>query len=320
MFGHPDTVPYLRGVVLASVFFLVLFVTTDRVLREKRVAPTPIVRGTPERLETMSNNFRNPFTDMGLRARTAYVFNPQTGEVFFERNAALPLPLASLAKLMTALVAKENASYEEVATITYQDLAQDGSSDFLPGERWRLGDLIAFTLISSSNDGAYAVASAVGSLTTASGTTAEFVRAMNARGSALGLPSTRFENPTGLDVIDGVQAGAYGSARDVAHLLAYILAEHPDILEVTNKQAAVFTSLDNYTHRAKNTNDEVTSIPWLIGSKTGLTDLAGGNLAIAFDAGLGQPIIAVVLGSTKNERFTDIEQLAHATFAYLSSR
>ena len=77
------------------------------------------------------------------------------------------------------------------------------------------------------------------------------------------------------------------------------------------------TSEDSYTHDARNTNQDTLSIPWILASKTGYTDLAGGNLVIAFDAGMMQPYIIAVLGSSKDGRFSDVNKLYKATIDYL---
>jgi D-alanyl-D-alanine carboxypeptidase len=70
-------------------------------------------------------------------------------------------------------------------------------------------------------------------------------------------------------------------------------------------------------YSAENTNVVIDKIPNLIASKTGYTDLAGGNLVIAFDAGLNHPIIISVLGSTEKGRFSDVLQLVQATLKQL---
>ena len=65
--------------------------------------------------------------------------------------------------------------------------------------------------------------------------------------------------------------------------------------------------------QAVNTNERIADIPGLIGSKTGFTRLAGGNLVIAYDAGLNRPIVIAVLGSTRKGRFSDVTTLINAT-------
>jgi D-alanyl-D-alanine carboxypeptidase len=71
---------------------------------------------------------------------------------------------------------------------------------------------------------------------------------------------------------------------------------------------------------ARNTNRETGKFPLLLASKTGYTDLAGGNLALAFDAGFNHPIVVVVLGSSYDGRFADAEKLVWSTLEYLQSR
>ena len=75
-------------------------------------------------------------------------------------------------------------------------------------------------------------------------------------------------------------------------------------------------SQEGYRHLTINTNPNSITIPGFIASKTGFTDLAGGNLVMAFDAGVGNPIVIVVLGSSHAGRFTDASALIHATLKY----
>jgi len=130
------------------------------------------------------------------------------------------------------------------------------------------------------------------------------------------LTQTYFINPTGLDTNKTI-SGGYGSARDAAKLLEYAVINMPDIIESTRHTAINFESLSDINHRATNTNSSIDTLPGLIASKTGYTDLAGGNLVIAFDAGINRPIIISVLGSTQSGRFEDIEKLVNASLKSL---
>jgi D-alanyl-D-alanine carboxypeptidase (penicillin-binding protein 5/6) len=255
----------------------------------------------------------DPFAGLSLDGAAAYVLDLRTGTVLYEKNSAAELPLASLAKLMTALLAAESLEQTELVTITSEALAKDGDYGFYAGEQFEVGDLVEFTLVSSSNDGAHALAEAlVAGQTGVNGIAAR----MNARAAELGLRNTRFANSTGLDEENASLGGAYGSARDVALLIRHILREHPELLESTRQSSVSISSTFGFVHTAENTNMLVEDIPWLIGSKTGFTNLAGGNLALAFDAGLGHPVIVVVLGSTKENRFTDTQKLIERTLGY----
>jgi len=71
-------------------------------------------------------------------------------------------------------------------------------------------------------------------------------------------------------------------------------------------------------HDVVKTNKVLNDIPWVLGSKTGFTDQAGGNLVVAFNVGLYRPVVAAVLGSTIDGRFNDIIQLVEATFRYVA--
>ena len=89
-----------------------------------------------------------------------------------------------------------------------------------------------------------------------------------------------------------------------------------EIIEATKYQVLNINSF-NKTHEAKNTNVNVNQIPGLIASKTGYTEMAGGNIVIAFDSSIGKPIIVVVLGSSEEGRFKDISALVDASLKYV---
>jgi len=262
----------------------------------------------------------SPFDDLELQAAAAYVLDVRDGNVLFAKNEHAQLPLASLTKLMTALVVRETFNPGDLISIQDQSLAQEGDTGFFTGEQLTMQGLVDLTLVASSNDGAHALASALVAFPGRRAFSIEEVpELMNARAEELGLTQTYFANATGLDINDAVVGGAYGSAQDVGTTLVYILKQHPDILEATRQDELVVRSINGFVHDVKNTNVIVDDIPWLVGSKTGFTDLAGGNLAIVFDAGLARPIIAVVLGSTKDERFADIQKLVDTTFEHYAS-
>jgi D-alanyl-D-alanine carboxypeptidase len=119
-------------------------------------------------------------------------------------------------------------------------------------------------------------------------------------------------NGTGLDESTAV-SGGYGSATDVAKLAGAVLERARPIAEATTKPYVTVTSLAGNTFFFKNTNPVVGRIPGLMLSKTGFTDLAGGNLAIVFDASVNHPVAVVVMGSSIEGRFKDTEALIEAT-------
>lgn len=256
-----------------------------------------------------------PYDTMKLVADAAVVMDARTGEILFGKNEGKQLPLASLTKLMTALAATTREGGNATVVIASKALMEEGSSSLRAGERWKLADLIDQTLVASSNAGAAAIALAVGENIDHSATTTArgaFVSFMNTYAKELGMSQTYFLNPTGLDE-GAALSGAYGSAADMGKLVSFITLREPRLLRATQDIHVTSKTEDKEVHRATNTNTAVRMLPFLRGSKTGLTDLAGGNLAVAFDTGPDHPVVAVVLGSTEQGRFTDIEKLVQAT-------
>jgi D-alanyl-D-alanine carboxypeptidase len=140
---------------------------------------------------------------------------------------------------------------------------------------------------------------------------------MNNLAQALGLSATYFLNVHGLDESE-TQAGAYGSARDIAKLFAYAVQTAPSVFENTSR-ADIRLSEQNASTAAINTNEALPEIPGVVMGKTGFTDLAGGNLAVLFEAGLSERIVVVVLGSTRQGRFSDVQTLVDATLKAISA-
>ena len=138
---------------------------------------------------------------------------------------------------------------------------------------------------------------------------------MNDFAKEIGLSNTHFINESGLDVSKGV-SGGYGTAEDVAKLFSYAVDNHIEIFDVTKEKNQAFTSENNIVHQGTNTNKIIESIPGLIASKTGLSDLAGGNLVIEFTPIPDHPVIIVVMGSTTQGRFDDMLTLVRATQKY----
>ncbi|MFA5888827.1 MAG: serine hydrolase [Candidatus Paceibacterota bacterium] len=258
------------------------------------------------------------FDGIELEAKSAYVFDVVKNEVIFKKNEFTQLPLASVTKLMMALTATELVPNNSQVTIKKEFLKEEGDTGLLADESWKLKDLLDFSLMVSSNDGARSVASVIGATNLKTDDynlgRKDFVLKMNEKANELGLKQTYFTNESGLD--DGVTSGGYGSAIDVSKLLGYILENHPEILEATRYQTLNISSLDK-THLAKNTNIDVDQIPGLLASKTGFTNMAGGNLAIAFDSSIGRPVIVVVLGSSVDGRFKDVAKLVKASLNYI---
>ena len=236
-----------------------------------------------------------------IEARAAIVYDPVEQRILFQKNAAVSLPLASLTKLMSAETVLRVKNVNVPLTITLADLAPQGDWGFRAGDTVSLSDLIKMALVASSNDAMAAAAASLGG---------DYMNQLNRTAGMLGLSNTYFLNPTGLDLSEET-AGAYGSAYDVARLAAAFMRGFPQYFELTANDTISIQD-DGRVLTATSTALPLHSIPGFIGAKTGYTRLAGGNLVAAFDVDIGHPLIVVVLGSSEEGRFTDIETLIHA--------
>lgn len=272
--------------------------------------------------QPIQNEKDDPFASVVLEAKAAYVYDLKNNRSLYAMNEETQLPLASLTKVMTVLLARELVPKETTITIGNNAIRQEGNSGLFENEKWRLSDISDFTLIASSNDGAHAIAGVLNAFLNPTQTKAkipiDFIGAMNKKAKLLGMAQTFFLNESGLDTTKSL-SGAYGSAKDVAYLVAYAAKKYPDLFEATRYAKRSFESLSGFKHVEKNTNERVSAFPELLASKTGFTDLAGGNLVIMFEAGPMRPIIVSVLGSTADGRFDDVEKLAWASIAKINT-
>jgi D-alanyl-D-alanine carboxypeptidase (penicillin-binding protein 5/6) len=290
---------------------LALFGTTDN---QAELGSVNITDGNNNNSLTLAK-----IDDVPIRAEAAYVWDVVGQRALYQKNADEELPLASITKLMTALVAYELVPDDTLVTISSAAAAQQSGGSFKAGEVFPAKKLADFALISSYNSAAYTLASSVGELLGEEDSVVQFVAAMNVRAEELNLNTLKFSNPTGLDVSTTAD-GASGSAKEISFLMEYILKNEPDILIPTvTKSARLYNTVGDF-HEANNTNNILADIPNLLGSKTGYTDLAGGNLTIAYDGGFNRPIIITVLGSTWSERFSDVKKLIAATEEVISKQ
>lgn len=254
----------------------------------------------------------NAFEGVQIRGESAIVYDLNTGEALFALEEETQLPLASLAKLLTTHLATTKLGENGYVRITLEDLRTEGDSGLLASETWKVGDLARFALISSSNDGANAL---VRALSAREGKTPATLLSQAA--VSLALPQTFALNGTGLDA-NTQMSGAYGSAKDIALLLGAMYKENRDLLLDSSQSAGVFFSAEGFEHHASTTNNLANSLPQLVGAKTGYTDLAGGNLAVLIEVAPTRPVAVVVLGSTRDGRFGDVEKLVERTLQHFT--
>lgn len=252
--------------------------------------------------------FSNIFEELDLDASSVLVYNSTKDEVIYKMNSEESMPLASLAKVMTAVVAMEKTPKEFPVTIGSQDLSWAGDHGLLVGETWKKEDILAFMLTVSSNDAAESVARNVEieTIKNFGEESGDFVYLMNEKSKELGL-DLNFANPSGLDVENETMPGATGSAEDISILMGYAVDNYPELFKETSNERISKQVLGNW-HHGENTNKIIGDIAGVVASKTGFTDLSGGNLSVVVLNG-GEEYILTVLGADFYSRFDDILKL-----------
>lgn len=253
------------------------------------------------------NRLQNELRDLEISASAgisvfvnpAKEFNQKN--IIFAKNINEELPIASITKLMTALVVLENYDLSKEIKVSQQAVNQPEDFGKLQiTQSFTVKQMLYPLLIESSNDAAFSLANDYKGMTEK-----EFVRLMNFKAQEIGLKNTHFINPTGLDVIDKFN---YSSAKDLVTLTAYLLREYPIVWEILGLKEFELRSLDNtYVCQLSNTNKLLGKIPGMIGGKTGETRLAGECLVLVLKTSEYNYLINVILGST--DRFEEMTRL-----------
>ena len=240
-----------------------------------------------------------------LNSSAAIVIDQTTGEVLFEKNADVALPIASLTKLMTALLIIENQlNLRKSIKITKREanLERYNYSRLKVGSQFTRAQLLHLALMSSENRAAFALGR------TFPGGLDAFVAAMNVKSKILSMWSTKFTEPTGLN------SGNISSARDLAKLVDAVSRVPLIVKFSTSKMSKV--KVFNKTHRFRNSNLLVRNENWDISvSKTGFIRPSGKCLAMITRV-KEKPYIIVTLDATKSlDRAKDAKRI----FSWLAS-
>jgi D-alanyl-D-alanine endopeptidase (penicillin-binding protein 7) len=241
-----------------------------------------------------------------LRAAAAIAFNPETGEVVWQENGQAKRPIASITKVMTALVfLEDNPDLSTVITVERSDVYAASTTYLRANERVSLNDVLHLALIPSDNAAARALARV------SHGGTASFVERMNEKAIELGLENTAFTDPSGLNPAN------VSSAYDLSRLISYA-SDDERIASIMRMQHYTLTT-SRRTLRINNTNKLLvgTGVDVMAG-KTGFISKAGYCLATLLRLPQSQQTVAVVvLGAQSNTgRFWETRHL----FNWLSDK
>ena len=228
--------------------------------------------------------------------------NPQNN-ILYQKNINQVLPIASLTKVMTAIIVLENFDLEEVIRVSKNSVTITGDNGgLIRGEELKIKDLLYIMLMESSNDAAMALASDNPRLAYE-----EFINLMNSKAKELEFKNTVFSDPIGLSPDN------QSTALEMANLTRYAF-NFPLLLEILKTPATTILSIDKrFIHNLTNTNKLLGRIPQIIGGKTGFTDEAGGCMLTVSNISnvYSEPVesndylITVVLGSSEREDDTE---------------
>ncbi len=227
-----------------------------------------------------------------ISALSYIVGDLNTGEVILSKKPDEKLPIASMSKLMTALVAKEISNTNDIAQVSKKALITQGTNGNLKiGEKIKTTELLYPLLLESSNDAAEVLAEHFGRST--------FISKMNTEAQSLKMSSTSFEDPSGLS------SNNKSTATDMFRLVGYLRNQKQDLLSITTKR-----SFSNKKHSWSNISQFLSKENYL-GGKSGYTSQARQTVVSMFDLPLGKtglrPIAITLLGSA--DRYKDVENI-----------
>ncbi|OGY41834.1 MAG: hypothetical protein A2Y82_00700 [Candidatus Buchananbacteria bacterium RBG_13_36_9] len=257
--------------------------------------------------DTAPEKLFTDYLDIKITAKSAIAVASNSGKILYQKNENDILPIASITKLMTALVFLDNNPGWQKEFYTIPSDRRNGGIIYLnTGEILTIKDLFYTALIVSDNDAAMALSRASGLAEQ------EFINQMNVKARTLGLTNTYFADPTGLKIENN------SNVKDLVKLLNFVLANE-EIKAATSTSYYEFKvrgSNKTRTVKLKNTDWLLKSYLNVIGGKTGSLEQAGYCLAVKINGENNQDIIIVVLGSqSNNDRFQDVKAISDWVFS-----
>ena len=249
-------------------------------------------------------------SDLNLRGKSAFVMDFDTETVIYQKEELKRLPIASMCKIMTLLLAFDainegTLSFEEEIVVSESAASMGGSQVFLEAHaKYPVNELLKSIAVCSANDSCVAIAERI------AGSESIFVDKMNEKAQSLGATNTLFANCTGLP-----KEPQYSCAKDVAVMLKALL-KYPDYFKYGKVWMDKFAHPKGRYTEISNTNKLVRFYDGCDGGKTGFTNQAGFCLAATAKRN-GMRIISVVIGEeNSNNRFEDVKTTFDYAFAH----
>lgn len=287
-----------------AIFLIVINFLTGSLNGIKDSLISSIIDPAKNPLQTLATTLkpepvRNPlYRDPEIGATSAIVMDADTGKILFAKKPDERLAIASITKIMTALVVlRYKTDLQETVRVSAEAAKVGGSQmHLMENEVMTIENLMKGMLIDSANDAAYTLAEGT------FGNVERFVDAMDRQATELGLTNTHFTNTYGAD-----DDAHFSTAREVATLTAYAMRNEIFRGIVSIQKTSVTDASGKFRHNLENTNKLVGKYLNVVGVKTGTTEEAGASLVAAAKGNSGQTVIAVLLNSP--ERFTEGKRL-----------
>jgi len=247
-----------------------------------------------------------------INSRSVVLYDLRSEKILLNKNINKRLPIASLTKLMTAVIVLENINLDDVVEIKETAIKKSedlgGGKDLFAGEKIKALDLLKIMLIESSNDAAYAFEDYM-----KDNYGLNLVKMMNKKAIKLKMYNTYFTESAGLD-----DEHSFSTASDLIKLVKYSL-KHKILFDILKTPKTEVVSIDGkLRHQVLNTNKLLGVLLNIIGGKTGFTELAGGSMILVTKSpsNNNDKLITIVLGS--QNRFDDVKKIVKwAEKAYL---
>lgn len=253
-------------------------------------------------LSTIQSSNSENITEPTINSRAAIVYERSSGKILYGKEENKKRKMASTTKIMTAIVVLENANLDDIVTISSKAAGTGGSRLGLhKDDKISIQDLLYGLLLCSGNDAAVALAEHTG------GNLSNFANMMNNKAASLGLSSTHFVTPHGLD-----DDNHYTTAYELALITNYALKNETFAKFVKTKTYTI--SINNHPKTLSNTNELLGNLDGVYGVKTGFTNGANRCLVTAVKRN-NMDIICIVLGAdTKKDRTKDSINLINYSF------
>ena len=265
-----------------------------RILNEKILKDRVLESRTNSKLDKDSNILK-------LNSKAACVYDCKSGRLLYSKNVNEKLPMASTTKIMTCIIALENANLEdEIVISSYAASMPDVQLNAIKGDKFKLKDLLYSLMLESHNDVAVAIAENVvakkenkkvniDNIENSKTLVLDFAKLMNKKVKELGLSNTNFVTPNGLDSYKN-----YTTVWDLAQIASYAI-KNKEFIKITNTKNYSFTSINGRNYNISNKNQFLYSYSGAIGCKTGYTSKAGYCFVGAIDKD-DYNLVSVVLG------------------------